>query len=219
MKQRGNTLGKSRAISMTELYAAKFKAAQFDGRWRDAIGCPQLTGAWIIYGKSANGKTNFAVQLCKYLAGFGKVVYNSIEEGMCLSTQEAFKREGMEEVKHRVQLLDKEPIDNLIVRLRQKRSADIIFIDSLQYTGLNKERYKRMIDSFPNKLFVFVSHAKGKDPKGEVADAVKYDAFVKIWVEGYRAFPESRYGGKKPYTIWDEGAMIYWGEQYETTEP
>jgi len=205
-----------RAISVSELIATRFDELDFTGEYYDLIGKPELAGAWIIWGNSFNGKTRFAIKLCKYLAQFGKVIYNSIEEGCCKSTRDAFIDEGLEEVKRRVVLLDKEPIEELTERLSKKRSAKIIFIDSLQYTGLNSERYKKLVSSFPNKLFVFVSHAQGKNPKGTVAESVRYDAFVKIWVEGYRAFAMSRYGGGKPFTIWEKGAREYWGEDFKT---
>ena len=29
------------------------------------------------------------------------------------------------------------------------------------------------------------------------------------------AFVRSRYGGNKPFVIWEEGARKYWGEKYE----
>jgi hypothetical protein len=73
--------------------------------------------------------------------------------------------------------------------------------------------YKTLRSLFPQKLFILISHAEGKNPAGRVAKSIKYDAFVKIWVEGYRAFAVSRYGGGEPYTIWDEGADEYWIEQ------
>jgi hypothetical protein len=55
-----------------------------------------------------------------------------------------------------------------------------------------------------------VSHAEGKEPKGNVAKSVRYDAFVKIWVEGYKAFPQSRFGGGNEFVIWPAGAQKYW---------
>jgi hypothetical protein len=40
-----------------------------------------------------------------------------------------------------------------------------------------------------------------------------YDASLKIWIEGYRAFSKGRYIGPNGgvYTIWEEGAEKYWG--------
>ena len=94
-------------------------------------------------------------------------------------------------------------------RLRKQRSPKVVIIDSLQYTGLTYTEYKALRDEFRSKLFIFISHANGGSPKGAVANSVKYDAFVKVYVEGYRAYPQSRYGGNVPYTVWPEGAAKY----------
>jgi hypothetical protein len=85
----------------------------------------------------------------------------------------------------------------------------VVIIDSLQYTGLTYSDYKALRAEFKNKLFIFISHADGRNPKGAVANSVKYDAFVKIYVEGYRAYPQSRFGGGQDYVIWQEGAEKY----------
>ena len=79
-----------------------------------------------------------------------------------------------------------------------------------QLPGMSYKEYQDLRDSFPNKLFVFISHADGRNPKGDVGKSVRYDANVKIYVEGYKAFPQSRYGGGKAFTIWQEGAERYW---------
>ena len=195
-----------RALSIKDIRAYKPTVMEFDGRWLDSIGKPELTGSWIIWGGSANGKTRFALQLAKYLGRFGKVAYDSLEEGLSLSMQKAIGDVGMADNKRSFVLLDKESVAELEERLEKQRSAQIIIIDSLQYTGLTYADYKRLRDRFRHKLFIFVSHASGREPKGEVGKSVKYDAFVKIYVEGYVAYPQSRYGGGKAYVIWEDGA-------------
>lgn len=182
----------------------------FDGEFEACFGQPERTGCWIISGPPGNGKTRLSVRLAKYMTRFGKVAYNSIEEGLSLSLQKAFTDEGLEDVDDRIQLLDKEPIDELVKRLRKQRSADIVFIDSLQFTFKPYAQLKKIIDENPRKLFVFISHAEGKQPAGRVGKAIEYLANVKIRVEAFKAFAKSRYGGGKPYTIWDEGASKYW---------
>ena len=152
------------------------------------------------------------MQLCKYLTKFGRVAYNSLEEGASESVKQALIRFNMKEVSRRMILLDKEPIVELTERLKRRKSPDVIVIDSLQYSGMNYKQYKDLRDQFNNKLFIFISHADGKKPAGRVAASVKYDAFVKIRVEGHKAFSISRYGGGVPYTIWSEGADQYWSE-------
>lgn len=203
----------NRAVSVTSLLNANHKTLAFDGRWFDSFGEPEITGSWIIWGNSGSGKTRFALQLAKYLAKFEKVAYNSLEEGASLSLKKAIIETGLIEVKNRFVILDKEPINELIVRLEKHKSPKIIFIDSIQYSGLNLHSYKELINRFSNKLFVLVSHANGKNPASRVADSIRYDAMMKLRVEGYRVpAPVSRYGGGEPFTIWHEGAASYWGE-------
>ncbi|MCF8308436.1 MAG: hypothetical protein K9I68_05445 [Bacteroidales bacterium] len=201
-----------RAVSVTELIHANHKALEFDGAWLNAIGKPERRGSWLIWGNSANGKTRFALQLAKYLANFGKVAYNAMEEGASLSMKNAFIQTNMKEVKRRVLLLDQEPLNELIERLNKHKSPHFVIIDSVQYTGMSYYQYKQLRDGYPNKLFVLISHADGKEPAGRVAKQIRYDAFVKIWVEGYKAFIQSRYGGGAEYIIWPEGADVYWNE-------
>lgn len=200
---------KKRALSIRDIQCYKPEVMDFDGEWLASIGKPELTGSWIIWGGSANGKTRFALQLAKYLSRFGKVVYDSLEEGLSLSMQKAIEDVGMSDAKRNFHLLDKETLPELEARLEKQRSAQVVIIDSLQYTGLTYTDYKRLRDRFRHKLFIFVSHAEGQNPKGNVGKSVKYDAFVKIYVEGYTAYPQSRYGGGQPYVIWAEGARQY----------
>ncbi len=198
-----------RAKSVTEILNKKFDLLPFDGEWNDSVGCPELKGSWIIWGESGNGKTRFAMQLAKYLTRFCKVAYIPLEEGVSLSLKKALKETNMQACGNQFIVLE-EDMEQLIIRLNKQKSPRVIFIDSLQYSGLNYTNYKKLRADFPNKLFIFISHAEGKLPEGRVGKKVRYDAFVKIRVEGYRAFPVSRYGGGKPYTIWEKGAEEYW---------
>lgn len=200
-----------RALTIEDIRNYRAKILPFEGEWFEAIGEPELTGSWIIWGGSANGKTCFALMLAKYLSKFCKVAYNSLEEGLSLSMQHAIAEVGMADAKRNFVLLDKENITDLKERLKRQRSPQVVIIDSLQYTGLTYADYKELRDSHRNKLFIFISHAEGTEPKGNVAKGVRYDAFVKIRVEGYKAFPQSRYGGGKEFTIWQHGANQYWG--------
>ena len=198
---------RKRAVTVGELLSTKFNELRFEGEWHDAFGDPELTGSWLIWGNPTNGKTRFALQLAKYFASFGiKVDYDSLEEGVSKSLKRAIREEGMTEVARRFQVLDKMPIEELDQRLSRRKSAAVVFIDSIQYTGMSYTDYKHLRDKHRTKLFVLVSHAEGRYPEGKTAKKIRYDAFVKIWIEGYRAFPESRYGGGEPYTIWEEGA-------------
>ena len=195
----------ARAASLDQVLRTRFKVLPFEGEWKDAIGCPELTGSWIIWGNSGNGKTRFALQLCKYLCQFGRVAYDSLEEGVSVSLVKAIKETHMMEVRRKFVVLDKEPIDQLTERLEKPKSPGIVCVDSLQYTGMSYEQYKALKERFPKKLFIWISHADGTLPEGRVAKKVRFDSNVKVFVQAYRAEPVSRYGGGKPYIIWEEG--------------
>ena len=191
-----------RALSVSDIRKYKPVELNFTGAWKASIGTPELCGTWLIWGNSANGKTRFALQLAKYLTNFRRVAYNSLEEGLSKSMKEAIIDTGLNK---NFVLLDKEPVEELKSRLRKRRSPDVILIDSLQYTGLSYGQYKELRKEFPHKLFIFISHAEGNEPKGNVARSIRYDAFVKIPVIGYAAYPQSRFGGGEKYVVWKHG--------------
>jgi hypothetical protein len=205
-----------RAYSVDNVLQAKFNTLEFDGIWRDAVGCPELSGTWIVYGSVKNGKTSFTMMLAKYLTRFEIVAYNSVEEGLSLSMQESFKRTGMEEVKSRFLLLNKENQQELIIRLRRRKSPNVVIIDSLQFWEMTFKEYKELKEAFPNKLFIYISHATGNSekstPDGNTALRIWRDANVSFRIEGFKAFPIGRYGGGKPVVINGERAVKYWAK-------
>lgn len=135
---------------------------------------------------SGNGKTSFVMQLCKELCKYDRVVYNSLEEGACLTVQNNLKMHGMSEVSRRLAFIQ-EDMEALKARLRRHKSYNIVVVDSFQYTRMSYRDYIALKEAFPGKLFIFISHAKGKNPKGDAAESVMYDATLKIWVEGGKA--------------------------------
>ena len=202
------------------MLAARFEVAEFAGEWLASFGRPELRGAWIIWGNSGSGKTTFTLMLCKYLANFRRVAYNSLEQGLSLSLQKAWERVGMSEAGSNIILLNKESLADLRKRLKKRKSPEIIVIDSLQYIrGFNFDAFTKLKDDFPDKLFIYISQAKGVNPKGTLADAIRYDAEIKIKIEGFKAFVTTRYEdpskgeGGADFIIWEQGANDYWAEQ------
>ena len=203
-----------RAYSPTEVLSMKKEVFDFEGAWYDAFGTPEKCGVWIIWGNSGNGKTSFVLQLCKELARFGKVLYNSLEEGVSLSMQNAIKRYNLAAENGRVRFVDGESIPNLNERLKKPKQPRFIVIDSFQYAQINYKEYLKFKEAHRDKLIIFVSHASGSLPNGRSAVSVMYDASLKIWVQGYRAFSKGRFFGPVGhFTIWDEGARKYWGNK------
>ncbi|MEI6061733.1 MAG: hypothetical protein WCR72_13575 [Bacteroidota bacterium] len=200
----------NRAMSITQLENKNFNVMEFEGDWHNALGNPELTGTWLIYGPPKHGKTRFTLQLAKYLTRFAKVAYDSLEEGVSETIKRAVIDTNFEpKEKKKIIILHKETVEQLLIRLRRKKSPKIVFIDSLQYTGMNYMDYIRFKDEFPGKLFIFISHSDGKLPAGQVARRVQFDANIYIRVAAFKAYATGRYGGGQVYTIWEEGALKY----------
>lgn len=201
----------SRGFTPSEILNTQYDVFDFDNDFFDAFGNPERYGVWFIWGNSANGKTSFALKLAKYLARFERVAYNSLEEGRSKTIRDSFERVGMEEVEGRF-ILIQDDIAQLRTRLKRQRSPKVVFIDSLEYTGLTFKRFLNFVREFPKHLFVFIAHARGSQPRSKLGESVMYHADLKIWVEGYKAHSKGRYiGDVGEFVIWEEGARRYWG--------
>ena len=172
----------------------------------------------VIWARSASGKSNFVYEFLAVMLSYFNVLYVALEEGTEATTQIVALRHLNEE-KHAGKILfaDHEmTYDELVWKLKKKKSPQCIVIDSIQYWDCNYEKYKALKAMFPKKAFIFISHAKGKNPDGHTADKIRYDAGIKVFVEGFIAFPQSRYGGNKPHVVFEPGAKKYWKKKYKS---
>lgn len=196
-----------RALSIQNLIDYTPKTLGFTGRWLAAMGDPEPYGSWIIWGASGNGKTRFAVQLVKYLMSFPslRIAYNGLEEGVSETYRKAILDTGLQmEKQSRFVFWDGFDYDEMIARLKRKRSPNVIVIDSLQYLNISYDQYKELVRKYPKKLFIWISHQSGVEPKGGTAQSVRYNSNIKIRVHNYYANIVSRYCGNQVFDIWPE---------------
>lgn len=209
----------ARALSVKQVINKKRVVWQFDGAFKDSFGNPERNAIWIIWGSSTNGKTRFLLQLTKYLTKFGNVFYNSFEEGDSESIKIGLVDTEMLDVEGKFRLVDREPMDEFVKRMH-RRWPQFGVIDSVQYSGIDYNEYKVIKEDkkMRKKSLLFISHANGNNPDGRAADKIRYDAMIKIHVIGFVAHVRSRYGGQKPFIIWEEGAKRYWGKKYNAVK-
>lgn len=196
-----------RALSIQNLIDYTPKTLGFTGRWLEAMGDPEPYGSWIIWGASGNGKTRFAVQLVKYLMSFEglRIAYNGLEEGMSETYRRAIIDTGLQmEKQSRYVFWDGFDYEDMMERLKRKRSPNVVVIDSLQYLNITYDQYKELVRKYPKKLFIWISHESGTEPKGGTAQSIKYNSNIKIRVHNYYATIISRYKGKEVFDIWPE---------------
>lgn len=204
----------AKSLSSAQVLGIRNKTITLSGEWGSCIGEMARHGVVFIWGNSGNGKTSAIMQLCRELAiGQGmKGLFLSLEEGYDVSIQNAIRRFGMQECKSRFQVIDSCSLQELTERLSKPRSEEFVVIDSIQYMELSYKQYKAFKERFRGKLIILISHADGKQPEGRAARAIRYDAGLKIWIEGYKAFSKGRYiGHKGEAVIWKKGAEEYWG--------
>lgn len=202
----------ARTLSAKQVLTIKFDTIHLGGRWDECVGEIETTGIWFIWGNSGNGKTSAVVSLCKELSAFGKVLYNSREEGVSLTMQNTLRRYGMGELGSRFQLANMS-LQELDEKISQQRSPKFVVLDSFQFMGLTYKDFRAFCEKHKNKMLIFVSRTRGRQPEGRAAISAMYDASCKIWVEGYKAFSKGRFVGTTgEMTIWDEGAKKYWSD-------
>lgn len=202
----------AKSLSVTQALMIRRHTIRPDGGWGDCVGEIDRTGVVFFWGKSGNGKTSAVMSFGKALTPFGRVLYDSLEEGLSVSFLNTLRRHAMQDCGRRFQVVAGESMVELDERLSKRKSPDFVIIDSFQYTQLDYRQYIAFKERHPDKMLVFVSHADGKQPAGRAARSVMYDAGLKIWVEGYKAFSNGRFFGPTgEYTIWREKADEYWG--------
>lgn len=202
----------ARTLSAKQVLTIKFDTIRLGGGWDECVGEIETTGVWFIWGNSGNGKTSAVVSLCKELSAFGKVLYNSREEGVSLTMQNTLRRYGMGELGSRFQLANMS-LPELDEKISQQRSPKFVVLDSFQFMGLTYKDFRAFCEKHKNKMLIFVSRTRGRQPEGRAAISAMYDASCKIWVEGYKAFSKGRFVGTTgEMTIWDEGAKKYWSD-------
>lgn len=198
---------KKRALSVNDILCYEPKSIGFDGKWKEAMGDPELKGCWTIWGDPGQGKTRFLLQLTKYLMSKGvKVAYNSLEEGLSDTFKRAIIDSGVcAENRNNFQLWDKAQLPEMLERIKMQRSPRVIIIDSVQFLdGVTKADLAQMIDTNQRKLFVFVSHAAGRQPLGAIASSLRYKSDIKMFVKDFYNHITSRYSGRAVFDIWPE---------------
>lgn len=192
-----------RAIGISDFLAKQFDTFPFAGKWLDTFGEPEKNFKAIVYGKPGNGKTEFIMQLSKYLASFTRVHYNSFEQGISKTLQDALIRNDMMAVAGKIMFGNMETFDELMERLASKNAPQVVVIDSRDYMNLTTAQFKTMTERHPRKAFIIICWEAGGKPKGEYGKSIEYFCDIKVHVRDFVAYPRSRFGGNQKFIIWD----------------
>lgn len=204
-----------KVLGTTQMQQKRYKLLNLKGEFLPTIGDLERSFIMIIYGESGNGKTEYSIKLAKTLAGYGKVVWLSYEQGHGYDLQKALNRNKIEQVGGNFYIADpndsrqgnKSYLEELDEYLSKRNSPDFVFIDSVDYTGFSFEDYLHLKLKFKRKAFIFISHADGKKPKSATGKRIKYDGHIGVRVDKYIAYTDkNRFGGIGEFIIWEQQA-------------
>ncbi|HJC93480.1 MAG TPA: hypothetical protein H9752_04580 [Candidatus Phocaeicola excrementigallinarum] len=205
--------------SVKNIEDRKYDFIPFSPRFASLFGQTELTGNWIVYGKSGQGKSAFCLQLAKEFDEMGKrVLFVSLEMGDSYEFQQSLRRAGITGGNSNILFTGECPPDELAGYLEKQRSADVVMVDSLQYF-IDMYRVKTadfiaLRNRFRKKVFIYISHMKGNEVDGETAYDLKKDAFKRVYIEHFKAVYKGRGNGGDPgfYVIWPKGYREFWLE-------
>lgn len=204
-------------LSVKNVEDTRHDVIPFDGEWYQAFGTPERSGCWIIYGKSGQGKSRFALLLARKFDQMGfRVLFLSLEMGYCKDFQADIREAGIYSgISSIIFSEDCDGITDLDEYLSRQRSPDVIFIDSIQYferqCGVRAEEIINLRKKYRKKIFIFISHVDGKEVEGRTAYEVKRDSFKRIYVDGFKAeyIGRGKGGPRGFFIIWDKGYQIH----------
>lgn len=215
---------KPKGLTINKLAKKKYENIEgLDDEFKDCYGDIDSAFDVIFYGDSSNGKTNAVAQFVdKMISVFNtKCNYISYEEGHGKTMWKVLIEQHHlhEKYPNSLTLYENFTYQQLDYYLHQQRSAKIWVFDSIQASGLTWEEIKELKAKYvmgkSKKIFVYISWADGKLPAGAVAKSVRYYANIKVRVEGFICFIRSRYGSKKNFVSYENGAKNYWGKAFK----
>jgi thymidine kinase len=197
--------------SLRKTLNKKFKTIQLNDIWGELLEEFEPFGMWLIYGGEKMGKTTLSLSLAKSFTEFKRTLYIQAEQGLDKDFQKVLGRIFDSKSKN-ILLSDYINIENLKEALGRRNQADVIFIDNLTIYSdeLRVPDLKNLIETYPNKLFIFIAHEEDGKPYTAIAKKIKKLSKRVIKIEGHAAFIEGRVKNKK-IAIDIKDAMIYHG--------
>lgn len=83
-----------------------------------------------------------------------------------------------------------------------------VVIDSRDFINLTCVQFKKLKLMFPRKSFIIICWESANKPAGKFAKDIEFIVDIVVHVRNFKAYPRSRFGGSKEYTIWDKAPVV-----------
>ncbi len=161
-------MAKKQIYSIKALKEKKFHTLALNPFYTKLMGSPERKFIAICYGESGSGKSVFLLQFADYFANnFGKVLYNSHEEGANQTIQDRINNFNIESSK--LFVADSLAFDDMCEKI-ERNYYRLVIIDSVKYMGFTFSQLKELRIRFAKRhlsvIMVDFGKAKGNPQSG-----------------------------------------------------
>lgn len=191
---------RKRKFTPQSLMDKKYQAVELNAHYKAIMGEIEANCTIIVYGPSTSGKTVFTLQLADYLAEhFGKVFYDSHEEGVNKTVQNRVKNFGIKS--KRLHICDSYEWDELVEEVDRCKYR-VVVRDSIQMSGMTAAQLKAFRAKFAKRKIIFIMVSFGEKPMStKGANDLLHDSDVKIFIKGGKLTSLSRYLGEPAHAV------------------
>jgi hypothetical protein len=200
--QRGEELEQAKisgVMGAAELIEYKYDSYNFDGKWKDLMGCPAKSFHCMVFGRPKNGKSIWSFQFANYLTRFGKVLYIAAEEGFSATLQQKLAEFGG--VSDNMYFANYRNFEQIREALKQN-NYEFVVIDSINFINLEPEDVEILKSENKKTAFITIQQAtKGGQFRGSQQFAHNCDIIIEV-IEGV-AHHTGRYAAPSEMQIFD----------------
>lgn len=189
----------SGVMGAQELVEYKYSTYNFEGKWKDLMGCPAKSFHCMVFGKPKNGKSIWSFQFANYLTQFGKVLYIAAEEGFSATLQQKLVEFGG--ISDNMYFANYRNFEQIREALKQN-DYEFVVVDSINFINLEPEDVEVLKSENRNTAFITVQQAtKGGQFRGSQQFAHNCDIIIEV-IEGV-AYHTGRYAPPSEMAIFD----------------
>jgi len=183
---------KRQIYNIKTLKDKKFQTLEFNEQYKMLFGSPQRNFIAMCYGESGSGKSVFLLKFADYFAkNFGKVLYNSHEEGV---NQTVIDRINNFEITAKKLFIGNALNFDEMCEKIEKNYYRLVIIDSVKYMNFTFAQLKELRTRFAKRQIIVIMVDFGK-AKGKPQSSIDllHAADVKMYIKQGHINSVSRY--------------------------